>query len=181
MHRRAYFTPICYQLWLDLALLEACLREGRNKNSHFWRRRIQDKSENMIDLLRLPLTPTQLAMMGNWAANFMVRGALLGILLVFTVLPGAAKAHGGTEAERGFSLAAPPLTTDVLTVALGDHSDGKPAHCHVGPECSIQATFVMPPDIAPHRAVFGKFIPFTGTKNTGWLLSFDPPPPRVLS
>jgi len=106
------------------------------------------------------------------------------VLLVFALLPGGAQAHGSPEAERIFPQAA-AYPAAYPTIALAeDHTKGHSAqseHCHLGPECSMQATFLLPHESAPHRAVLGAFIAFMGTHNTSWLLSFDPPPPRGAS
>jgi hypothetical protein len=99
-----------------------------------------------------------------------VRSAVLCALLVIASLPQVAGAHG--MAGSGDS---------PLYLAIGLHSN--PVHmangrCEGGQECSVQAVFSPQGDgpVADHTA--DSPYQSTGLRMVGWLMAFDPPPPR---
>ncbi len=100
-----------------------------------------------------------------------LRSAVLCALLVIASLPQVAGAHG--MAGSGDS--------SRLYLAMGPHSN--PTHmangrCEGGQECSAQAV-VLPQAAAPVAGHMAQ-PPHQGAglRMVGWLMTFDPPPPR---
>jgi len=119
-------------------------------------------------------------MLIGWAKK---RGLSILAILVFALLavamfPEVANAHGAPDLTTIVSENKTYVDTDLVNEPARASS-----HCHsaFGQDCSTQIAFLITSDTITNMASFYVSTPFYNTLSTGWLLSFDPPPPRVLS
>lgn len=104
------------------------------------------------------------------------QAALAFILLVFAVFPETANAHGNS-----FSIT-PEGAAHIDSGLSADASNAK-SHCHSTPgqDCTTQAAFLNIASFSATTTHFDVSVPFYDTHGKNWLLSFDPPPPRIQS
>lgn len=112
---------------------------------------------------------------GSKNLNALLRTLLVCGLAVFLVLPESVRAHPDTSS----------VGVSVQDNAHSDVHDADavelPDHCHPGLECLVTAVLALWPvtrnsaDATP--AVFSPI----NQGRKGWLMSFDPPPPRARS
>ena len=109
---------------------------------------------------------------------FSMLAAFVFALLAFTVFPAAANAHGVQNTTSKFTEKASYV--DVSHVKKPSYAN---SHCHsdFGQDCSTQIAFLITSVALSTDTDFDVVIPIYNTSSTGWALSFDPPPPRVLS
>jgi len=107
-----------------------------------------------------------------------ILATLVIALIAIAVFPETSNAHGIPD----------PITISAENAAYVDTGHvNEPSytgsHCHssFGQDCSTQIAFLITSDTITNMASFYVSTPFYNTLSTGWLLSFDPPPPRVLS
>ncbi|PHQ99863.1 MAG: hypothetical protein COB39_01455 [Marinosulfonomonas sp.] len=99
-------------------------------------------------------------------------------LMSIAVFPEIANAHG--NADRIAICAENAAYVDAGHVNEPSYAC---THCHsnFGQDCSTQIAFLITSSILSKTASFDVSVRFYTNLRTGWLLSFDPPPPRVLS
>ena len=104
--------------------------------------------------------------------------AFLFTLMAVTVFPEIVNAHGNAD-----PIAISPDSTAYVDTGHVTEPSRTNSHCHSdsGQDCSTQIAFLIASNILPKTTRFDVSVHFYITLRTGWLLSFDPPPPRVLS
>ena len=98
--------------------------------------------------------------------------------MAFAVLPVAANAHG----KAGLMLISAENAATIVIGPLEEPARASP-HCHssLGQDCSTLIAFLMTSGNLAKTAGFDVLSPVYNALRTGWLLPFDPPPPRVFS
>jgi len=99
-------------------------------------------------------------------------------LLAIAMFPEVANAHGAPDLTPVVSENKTYVDTDLAIDPARASS-----HCHSvsGQDCSTQIAFLITSGTITNMASFDVSTAFYNTLSTGLLLSFDPPPPRVLS
>ena len=97
-------------------------------------------------------------------------------LFAIAVFPEAGNAHGASDT----------ITIENAATIDADHINepmNANNHCHTksGQDCSTQIAFLNTPDSLTIGTGFDVSTPICDSFNKGRSLSFDPPPPRVLS
>ncbi len=99
-------------------------------------------------------------------------------LMAVAVFPEIANAHGNAD-----PIAISTDSTAYVDTGHVNEPSKTSSHCHSnsGQDCSTQIASLITSGILSKTTSFDVSVHFYTTLRTGWLLSFDPPPPRVLS
>jgi len=118
----------------------------------------------------------------EWVKNrgLSIFATLVFALFAFAVFSKDANAHGNSDQVNIVPENA--AYVDVDTGHVNDPSYAS-SHCHSisGQDCSTQFAFIITFGTLAKTTNFDVFVSFYRALRTDWLLSFDPPPPRVQS
>jgi|GEM_PF-3385037 len=107
-----------------------------------------------------------------------ILATFLFALMAIAVFPEIANAHGNAD-----PIAISPDSMAYVDTGHVNEPPNTSSHCHSGSgqDCSTQIAFLIRTNISSNATSFDDSVPFYNTPSSGWLLSFDPPPPRVQS
>ncbi len=101
-------------------------------------------------------------------------------LLAIAVFPEIANAHGKANPT---ALSTENVAYENVDAGHVNEPTLASSHCHssIGQDCSTQIGFLVASHILVGAVGYNVSTPVYSSLPTGWLLPFDPPPPRVLS
>ncbi len=107
-----------------------------------------------------------------------ILSTLVIALLAIAVFPETGNAHGTPD-----SIVISAENAEYVDAGYVNEPSYASNHCHStsGQDCSTQIAFLIASGILATNISLDASVPLYDPLSTGWSLSFDPPPPRVLS